>query len=86
MASNPYLRGFDLAELQQQLDAWKKALLSLATAASYEISSGGSTRKLTRADLPNANQQVVWLTEAIAELTGQDSGRATYPDFTGVNS
>lgn len=83
MASNPYLRGFDLAELQEQLTAWKKAILSLATAASYEISSGGSTRRLTRSDLPNANQQVVWLTEAIAELTGEENGLVTYPDFSG---
>jgi len=54
-----------LPELDEQLAAWKAALLALSTSQSYEI--GG--RKLTRADLPEVRRTLDYLAKerALAE-------------------
>lgn len=52
---------FTPAELDEQISAYKQALIALASAQNYSITTGSSTRQLTRADLANVRQTLEWL-------------------------
>lgn len=53
-----------LAELDEQLTAYKAALLALSTSQSYRI----GTRELTRADLPEIRSTLDYLAREQARL------------------
>lgn len=57
------------AELDEQIAAWKAALLALATSKSYRI----GTRELTRVDLPEIREHLDYLAKEKARLDGAPS-------------
>jgi hypothetical protein len=62
---------FTSAELDQQISAYKKALIGLATAQSYTLNLGSGSRMVTKADLPQIRQTLEWLqTERVKLTTG----------------
>ena len=64
---------FTITEIEEQLAAYKQALLRLAVAQSTEIDTAGFRRKVTRAELPEIRNTVEWLErqkELIAGATG----------------
>lgn len=67
--------GITLEQAQAQLAAWLAASLALATSQSYEISTEGSTRKLTRADAEQVRLNVQHWQSEVARLTPAGSGR-----------
>ncbi|MGI9548707.1 MAG: DUF6148 family protein [Bdellovibrionales bacterium] len=64
----------DLATAQTHLDAWLAADLRVATGQSYTISSGGSTRVLTRADAGEIKNRIAYWQNVVDTLTAQASG------------
>jgi hypothetical protein len=50
-------------------DAWLEATLALATAQQYSITTGGSTRQLTRANLPEARRMLEFWERRVLSLT-----------------
>lgn len=65
---------FTVEELNTQITAYKAALLALATAQSYEFTSGGSTRRLTRANLPEIRDTLQYLDNQLQKVaTGTDA-------------
>lgn len=54
-----------LTELDEQIAAYKAALLAVTTSQSYKI----GTRELTRADLPEIRDTLDWLGRERSQLT-----------------
>jgi hypothetical protein len=65
---------FTAAELDEQIAAWKQALLALATHQEYWL----GTRRIRRADLPEVRQTLRDLAEQKAALTGQSGCRRVH--------
>lgn len=64
---------FTLTEIEEQLTAYKQALLALSKAQSHELDTAGFRRKVTRADLPEIRRALEWLErqkELVAGVTG----------------
>ncbi|MDJ0513069.1 MAG: DUF6148 family protein [Methyloceanibacter sp.] len=59
----------DLTTAQSHLDAWLAADLRVATGQSYTISSGGSTRVLTRADADTIKDRISYWQGVVKTLT-----------------
>ena len=81
MAAGDYY-GQDLAWLGTELTAWKAAHTALASAASYQIGSGGSSRQLTRVDLPMVRATMRDLKAEIDRQNSVSRPRTSYPDLT----
>ncbi len=62
---------FTLTELDEQLGAYKAALLKLATAQSTSIDTGGFRRTVTRAELPEIRETIEWLNQERNQLDGK---------------
>jgi len=62
---------FTSTELDQQISAYKQALIALASAQSYTINHGSGQRTVTKADLPEIRRTLEWLqTERVKLTTG----------------
>lgn len=84
MASSDY-SGLPLAWLTAELERWKAAHSALANAASYEIASAGSSRKLTRVDLAMVRQTMRDLQVEIDRQNNVSQPRCSYADCSGIN-
>ena len=60
---------FTLSELDDQISAYKQALIALASSQTYSITTGSSTRSLTRTDLPSVRQTLEWLQGERVKIT-----------------
>lgn len=60
---------FTLAELDEQISAYKQALIALASAQSYTFNDNGTNRTVVRADLPQIRQTLEWLQRERLALT-----------------
>lgn len=70
------MAGITLEQAQAQLNVWLDASTTVAASQSYEISSGSSARKLTRADAAEIRQQVTfWQSKVIALTSAAAGGR-----------
>lgn len=67
-----------LAQAQAQLDAWLAASLAVAQSQSYEITSGGGSRKLERADAAAIASQVKYWQAQVNALTPGNRRRLHY--------
>jgi hypothetical protein len=65
--TNP--NGITLEVAIAQRDAWLNATLALATAQSYTINAGGSTRQLTRANIAEARGMLAFWEQKVKALT-----------------
>ena len=64
---------FTLTEIDEQLAAYKQALLALASGQSHELDTASFRRKVTRADLPDITKTIEWLNqqrEVVVGVTG----------------
>lgn len=62
---------FTLAEINEQISAYKQSLIALATAQEYQYTtSSGNNRTLRRADLPEIRATLRWLGREKAALSG----------------
>ena len=62
---------FTAAELDQQISAYKKALIALAGAQSVVVNFGSGQRIVTHADLPEIRNTLEWLqAERVKATTG----------------
>ena len=59
---------FTITEIDEQIAAYKAALLALATSQSYEIDVAGFTRRLIKADLPEIRKTLTFLKTERADL------------------
>lgn len=62
------MAGITLAVAEQKLQMWLDALDALATSQSYTISTGGGSRQLTRASLPDVQAQVDYWDRQVKRL------------------
>ena len=58
---------FTLQELEEQITAFKKALMAISTGQEYSIGN----RRMTRADLPEIRKTLEWLAGDKHKLLGQ---------------
>lgn len=65
------MAGFTRQELLSLQTDWKNALMRAATGKSYTVSYGGSTRTLTRYDLPEIRKMLEWIDSELAALEGR---------------
>lgn len=69
------MAGISVDQAQAQLDLWIEANARVASAQSYEISTGnGSTRRLTRADAAEIRAQIDYWRAMVSELTPASAG------------
>ena len=61
---------FTTEELDQQLTAWKQALLNVSSGQTVRINNGVSDRLLTMADLPEIRKTLSFLQQEKAALIG----------------
>ena len=61
---------FTQEELTEQITAYKAALKALAAAQSYTVSTAGTSRTYTRADLPEIRNTLEWLQREQRKLNG----------------
>lgn len=64
-----------LATAQSQLTAWLAASAAAAGNQSYEIDTGGTRRKLTRADAAEIRQQIIFWQNIVARATRKQNRR-----------
>ena len=67
--------GFTLIRAQQMLELWLEAEVALAGSQSYTISTDGSSRTLTRAELPEVAKRVAYWRDQVAALERRAQGR-----------
>ncbi len=68
-----------LEEAKEKLKLWMDALDALASAQSYKIDTGGTSRQLTRANLMDVQKQVeFWAREVERLELGGRGIRASY--------
>jgi hypothetical protein len=65
--TNP--NAINLATAIAHRDAWLAAELALATAQEYSITTGGSTRRLVRADIAEVRNQLEFWESKVRALT-----------------
>lgn len=54
---------FTLAEIEEQLTAYKAALIACAGGGSYRVNRGGVDKMWTSADLPEIRKTITWLNQ-----------------------
>lgn len=69
------MAGITLAQAQAKLDMWMAAEDSLATSQSYEMSDGTSSRKLTRANLEEVRESIIYWDSVVKRLDPSAAGR-----------
>jgi hypothetical protein len=52
---------FTTAELDSQIAAFKAALMAISMGQAYRLTTGGSERQVTKADLPEIRKTLEWL-------------------------
>ena len=70
------MAGITLAQAEAKLALWLQAEETLATSQSYTISTDGSSRTLTRADLKEVGERVSYWNSKVQQLAAQASGRS----------
>jgi hypothetical protein len=70
-----------LATAQAQLTAWLAASIAVASNQAYEIQSGDSMRRLTRADAAEIRSQIVFWQNMVARLMRKQAGRSRTRNF-----
>ena len=60
---------FDLTEATEQRERWKKAYNALSSGKSYSLSTGGSSRALTRQDLAMTREQYFFWAQECQKIT-----------------
>ena len=63
------MAGITLAQAEAKLTTWMAALDKIAAGQSYSISSGGSSRTLTRANLDEVQRQIDYWDAKVKSLT-----------------
>ena len=63
------MAGITLAQAEDKLTTWMAALDKIAAGQSYSISSGGSSRTLTRANLDEVQRQIDYWDAKVKSLT-----------------
>lgn len=72
------MAGITLAEAEAQLALWIAASSALATSQSYTITSGDSSRSVTRADLSKVQEQIKYWDAWVKRLTPRTRKRTRY--------
>ncbi len=72
------MAGITLADAEAQLALWVAASAALAGAQSYTITSGDSTRSLTRADLGDVMEQIKFWDGWVKRLTPRTRSRTRF--------
>lgn len=71
------MAGITLAQAEAKLSAWLDAEAALATSQSYSISTAdGASRQLTRADLADVREAIIYWDGKVKELTASARGRS----------
>jgi hypothetical protein len=73
--------GLPIEKLKELQAAYLGAVAALATSASYEMTDGVISRRLTRADLEDILAVLDQLNAEINRLEGTPRGRVTYASF-----
>lgn len=63
------MAGITLAQAEAKLTTWMAALDKIAAGQSYSISTGGSSRTLTRANLDEVQRQIDYWDAKVKSLT-----------------
>ena len=61
------MSAFTLQEIEEQISAFKKALMAISTGQEYSIGN----RRMTRADLPEIRKTLEWLAAEKRSALGQ---------------
>lgn len=69
------MAGITLADAEAKLTLWLAAEEVLATSQSYTISTDGSSRTLTRADLAEIAKRIDYWNSKVQQLTRSAAGR-----------
>ena len=70
------MAGISLAQAEAKLAIWLAAEESLATSQSYTITTDGSSRTLTRADLVEVGKRVTYWNNMVTRLSASAAGRS----------
>lgn len=70
------MAGISLAQAEAKLALWLAAEETLATSQSYTITTDGSSRTLTRADLVEVGKRVTYWNNMVANLSSRSAGRS----------
>ncbi len=63
------MAGITLAQAEAKLTTWMAAMDKIAVGQSYSISTGGSSRTLTRANLDEVQRQIDYWDAKVKSLT-----------------
>lgn len=72
------MAGITLADAEAHLATWLAAETAIATSQSYTITSGESTRTLTRADLSKVREQIEYWQKWVDRLSPTNRRRTRY--------
>lgn len=70
------MAGITLAQAEAKLALWLAAEETLATSQSYTITTDGSSRTLTRADLVEVGSRVTYWNNMVTSLAAKSAGRS----------
>jgi Family of unknown function (DUF6148) len=70
------MAGITLAQAEAKLAAWMLAEETLATSQSYTITTDGSSRTLTRADLGEVGKRITYWNNKVISLSNASAGRS----------
>lgn len=72
------MSGITLAQAEAQLTTWLAASTAVATSQSYTITSGESTRVLTRANAKEIRENITFWQGWVTRLTPSSRNRTRY--------
>ena len=64
------MAGITLAQAQAQLDTYLAASTAVAAGQSFDLSSGGTSRSLTRADAKEIRESITFWNDMVKSLGG----------------
>jgi hypothetical protein len=68
------LAGITLIQAEAQLTAWLAASTAVASGQAYSMSSGGSSRTLTRADAKEIRENIKFWNDMVKSISKSSSG------------